>query len=126
MANTVGTVEDVRLLDGTDITLRSASIATLRKVLKRVEEFGKAEDEDQFFEMVLNASAFCLRKERPDFYQEDKNNGEDRILGGATESFEESVDMPTVYKILEIVGGVKLNDPNLLAAAAQAAGLGTN
>jgi hypothetical protein len=25
--------------------------------------------------------------------------------------------MPTVYKILDVCGGVKLNDPNLLAAA---------
>ena len=28
------------------------------------------------------------------------------------------VDMPTVHKIIEICGGVKLNDPELMAAAA--------
>jgi hypothetical protein len=28
--------------------------------------------------------------------------------------------MPTVYKVIEVASGIKLNDPNLLAAAALA------
>lgn len=126
MATSVSTVEDVRLDDGTDITLKSLSITGMRKFMKRAEEFAKSEDEDEFFEAVINAAAFCIAKQRPEFFNEKKDNGEGKVGGGSTEAFEDAVDMPTIYKILEICGGIKLNDPNLLAAAAQAAGLGTN
>jgi hypothetical protein len=35
---------------------------------------------------------------------------------------EDVIDLPTVYKIIEIASGVKLNDPNLLAATAALSG----
>lgn len=117
MATSVSTTEDVQFQDGTEATLKSATISNLRKIMKRTEEFVDANDEDEFFEMILNSAAFCLHKQRPEFYDENKNNGENRIKGGASEKFEDAVDLPTVYKILEICGGIKLNDPNLLAAA---------
>jgi hypothetical protein len=30
---------------------------------------------------------------------------------------EEIIDLPTVYKVIEVAAGIKLNDPNALAAA---------
>jgi hypothetical protein len=30
---------------------------------------------------------------------------------------EEVIDLPTIYKIIEVASGIKLNDPNALAAA---------
>ena len=33
------------------------------------------------------------------------------------EQMEDVVDLPTVYKIIEVAAGIKLNDPNALAAA---------
>jgi hypothetical protein len=33
------------------------------------------------------------------------------------EKLEEVIDLPTVYKIIEVASGIKLNDPNALAAA---------
>ena len=33
------------------------------------------------------------------------------------EKLEDVIDLPTVYKIIEVAAGIKLNDPNALAAA---------
>jgi hypothetical protein len=33
------------------------------------------------------------------------------------EQLEEIMDLPTVYKVIEVAAGIKLNDPNALAAA---------
>ena len=39
------------------------------------------------------------------------------IINEDIEKFEEIIEIPTMMKILEIAGGLKLNDPNLLGAA---------
>ena len=46
----------------------------------------------------------CLQTIRPD-------------LANNKEKFEELIEVPTMMKILEVVGGLKLTDPNLLGAA---------
>jgi hypothetical protein len=33
------------------------------------------------------------------------------------EKLEDVVDLPTIYKVIEVAAGIKLNDPNALAAA---------
>jgi hypothetical protein len=33
------------------------------------------------------------------------------------DKLEDALDMPTINRILEVCGGIKLDDPNLLAAA---------
>lgn len=37
---------------------------------------------------------------------------------GNSEDLDDILDLQTCYKIIEVCGGVKLNDPNLMAAAA--------
>jgi hypothetical protein len=46
----------------------------------------------------------CLEKSYPE-------------IGLSREKFEEVVNIPNMMKVLEICGGLKLNDPNLLGAA---------
>jgi hypothetical protein len=38
-------------------------------------------------------------------------------LAGNREALEEALDVPTIWKIIEVCGGIKLGDPNLIAAA---------
>jgi hypothetical protein len=114
MATAVYTTEDVQLQDETTVTLKPLNIKGLRQFMKAMEGFAQAASDEEGFEVLLKAAALCVSKQRPEFYDADK--------GEPTEAFEDAVDMPTVYKILEVCGGVKLNDPNLLAAAAEALG----
>ena len=46
----------------------------------------------------------CLEKTNPN-------------LAGNRDLFEDVVEIPTMMKILEVAGGLKLTDPNLLGAA---------
>lgn len=117
MASTVYSVEEVALQDDTKVTLKPLNIKTLRAFMKTMEEFAEVNNENEGFEVLLRAAALCLKKERPEFW-DDKE-------GKQTEEFEDVMDMETIYKILDVCGGVKLNDPNLLAAAQEAA-LGRN
>jgi hypothetical protein len=43
-------------------------------------------------------------------------------LAADKEALEEALDVPTIWKIMEICGGIKLGDPNLMAAATKMSG----
>lgn len=113
MATSVYTTEEVELQDGTTVTLKPLNIKTLRSFMKAMERFGEEDaTEEEGLDILLDASALCLKGQRPEFWDDNSH----------TEDYEEAVDMPTVYKILDVCGGVKLNDPNLLAMAQEALG----
>jgi hypothetical protein len=114
LATTVYTTEDIELQDGSSVTLKPLNIKTLRKFMKTMESFAEAETEDEGLEVMLDASALCLRAEKPEFWNDAENKH--------SEAFEDAVDMPSIYKILDVCGGLKLNDPNLLAAAQEVLG----
>jgi hypothetical protein len=114
LATSVYTTEEVELQDDTTVTLKPLTIKNLRKFMKVMEGFGEAETEDEGLDIMLDASALCLKNQRPEFWNDSESKH--------TEDFEDAVDMPTVYKILDVCGGLKLNDPNLLAAAQEALG----
>jgi hypothetical protein len=113
LATSVYVTEEIGLQDETSVTLKPLNIKTLRSFMKIMEGFGKeGTTEEDGFEILLNASALCIRAERPEFWDGDAH----------TEAFEDAVDMPTVYHILDVCGGIRLNDPNLLAMAQEALG----
>lgn len=113
MATSVYVTEEISLQDETTVTLKPLRIKPLRTFMKIMEKFGEQEaTEEEGLDILLDASAICLRDQRPEFWADDKH----------TEAFEEVVDMPTVYHILDVCGGVRLNDPNLLAMAQEALG----
>jgi len=115
MATTVYTIEEVSLQDDSQIKLKPLNIKGLRNFMDVMRSFGDDKTtEEESFEILLDAAAICLQGERPDFW--------DSKTKKHTEAFEEVVDIPTIYKILDVCGGVKLNDPNLLAAATEALG----
>lgn len=117
MATTVYTTEEIELQDGTTVTLRPLNIKNLRKFMRVMDEFTNVETEEQGMDILVDAAAICLVREKPEFFDADKGTH-----GGASEEGEDILDMQSVYKILEVCGGVKLNDPNLIAAAAAALG----
>lgn len=119
MASTVYTTEVVALEDGTECTLKPLNIKALRLFMAKMAEFADVKDEDQGLDILIDAAAICLKKQHPQFWDKDKEEGK----GGFSDEFEEAVDMQTVYKILDVCGGVKLNDPNLLAAAQENLGM---
>lgn len=104
MATTVYTIEEIVLQDGKEVTLKPLNIKNLRKFMKKFKELDNLKEDDQVVDFLIEVGQLCLSS----LYKEYEDS----------EKFEDAVDMPTVHKIIEICGGVKLNDPELMAAAA--------
>lgn len=70
------------------------------------------ETDDEATDQMVGLAQICLRGVLKGTKFEE--NAED------IDWLEEALDEPTIYKIIEVCAGIKLNDPNLLAAAAAA------
>ena len=60
--------------------------------------------EDETLTILIDACAVALEKQLPE-------------LVADRDAFEDVLDVPTINRILEVCGGIKMDDPNLLAAA---------
>lgn len=109
MAKTVYTEEEIALQDGQAVTLRPLPLSRLKKFNKKLLEL-QAEwkkedgDEDAALDLLTDLAGICIEKQLPDLVEN-------------REELEDALDLQTIYKILEVCGGLKLNDPNLQAAA---------
>lgn len=124
MASTVYDVEEIELQDGTVVTVRPLDIKRLRKFMKvmdamndrvqeqldkmkeassKGEEVPEDENEDGNLPFLLDMVAISIEKTAPD-------------LAKNRDKLEEAVDMPTIWHIMEIAGGIKQN-PNLQTGA---------
>lgn len=132
MANTVYTEEEITLQDGTELTLRPSPIARLRRIMKEWKKFEGIEDEDESFDIFINCCGIALEKDFRDKFESVKadqtiKEEKGQVLSSKYKEYlEETLEMDTIYKIMEVCAGMKLNDPNLLAAAAAQREAGTN
>ena len=94
MATTVYDVEEIQLQNGATVKLKPLTIKELRKFMKVIETVT----------ILIEACAVALEKQLPELVKD-------------RDAFEDTLDVPTINRILEICGGIKMDDPNLLAAA---------
>jgi len=107
MATSVYEKVEVTLLDDSTVVLKPLKISLLREFMKNFEKINDvANDNDASMTVLLECVAIAMKQYKPELAD--------------LETLEDSIDMPTVYKIIEVASGIKLNDPNLLAAAALA------
>lgn len=104
MATTVYSVEDIKLQNGATVQLRPLSIKQLRKFMTVMSKVSEVTTEDESLSVLIDACAIALETQLPD-------------LTADRDKLEEALDVPTINRILEICGGIKLDDPNLIAAA---------
>jgi len=106
MATKVFTVEEIELQDGTVVTVKPLNIKRLRVFMEIVQDFDKLEsDGPESIDLMMRACKLAIGAD-----PKMREKAED------VDWLEENLDIPTMWKILEIAGGVKPNDPNLLAA----------
>lgn len=108
MATTVYETIELELLDGRTITVKPLNLKNLREVMKEWQKAAEVQNEDEFLDILINCTAIAFKQFAPDLSE--KSN------------IEESVDLQTMYKILEIAADIRLNDPNLVATAQELAG----
>ena len=104
MATTVYDVEEIQLQNGVNVKLKPLTIKELRKFMAAIAKTAEVTTEDETLTILIDACAVALEKQLPELV---KNRDE----------FEDVLDVPTINRILEVCGGIKMDDPNLLAAA---------
>jgi hypothetical protein len=99
-------VVNVPLQDGSTVELKPASIKLLKAGNKSLEKLGTVASTDETLDVLLEVCIVLLKKQRPELA--DPETGK--------ELAEDLFDLETVYKVIEIMLGVKLNDPKLVEA----------
>lgn len=129
IATKVYSQEDITLQDGTDVVLKPLVIGKLRRFMKRWDDIAEAGgDEYKSMDIFIDVCGIAL---------EDNYKGKFESLKGSVvdvdeaeakkkepnipvlsnqyrEYLEDTLEMDSIYKIIEICGGIKLNDPKLL------------
>lgn len=123
MATAVYKQEEITLQDGKDVVLRPLVIGRLRRFMDAWQEFAKAENDSDGFNVFINCAGISLEHNFKGDFDSMKANKEEQEKGEFLsaeykEYLEEVLDLDTIYKVLDVCGGVKLNDPKLLEAAA--------
>ena len=106
MATNIYDTAELELENGEVIFIKPLPIKQLKKFMAAIRELDSDDikTEEDAMEIFIKASMVCIEKTYP-------------TIGLDREKFEELVNIPNMMKILEICGGLKLNDPNLLGAA---------
>ena len=107
MASTVYDVEEIQLANGATVKLKPLTIKELRKFMVVIQKTAEVSSEDETLTILIEACAVALEKQLPELVKD-------------IDAFEDTLDVPTINRILEVCGGIKMDDPNLLAATALA------
>ncbi len=105
MATTVYQSVDVELFSGKVITLRPLKLSLLRKFMKEFDGLSKvADDNDKSLTKMVDCVAIAMQQYDPE-------------LSKDKEALEDELDLPTIYRIIEVASGIKMDDsdPNLVA-----------
>ena len=69
-----------------------------------IQKTADIKSEEETLTILIDACAVALEKQLPELVKD-------------RDAFEDALDVPTINRILEVCGGIKMDDPNLLAAA---------
>lgn len=107
MPTTVYETVEIKLSNDQAITVKPLTIKYLKKFLAVVKKLqdSSVKTEDDAMEIFIEAGMVCMEQFAPD-------------LAADKEKFEDTIEIPTLMKILEVAGGLKLNndDPNFPGA----------
>lgn len=113
MAKTVFDAKTIELQDGTEVTLVPLAIGLLRKFMKAWQAFAEVKTEDDAFEVYVNCCGIALSKQLGGTFE--KPLDVESVLSDDYRNYiEEVLDMDTIFEIMDVCGGLKLNDPKLL------------
>jgi hypothetical protein len=104
LATTIYDVEEIQLQNGATVKLKPLTIKELRKFMVAIQKTANTTSEDETLDILIDACAVALAKQLPE-------------LVADRDALEDALDVPTINRILEVCGGIKMDDPNLLAAA---------
>lgn len=126
MATRAYKVEELTLQDDTDVVVKPLPIGPLRRFMDAWKAASELKEGDDGFNIFVNCSGIALEKNFKGDARFDKNGLRADVAGRAEgehlspeykEYLEEVLDIETIYVIMDVAGGIKLNDPKLMEAA---------
>lgn len=108
MATKIYDTLELELENGETVTIKPLPIKHLRRFMDIVNRVGvdEFESDTDLMDVFIDACVLSLKALHPKVFSE-----------MTRDEIEDLVTLPTVMKILEIAGGLKTSDPNLLGAA---------
>lgn len=119
-----------RFMDIWDVSMKEVEkkAKQLDEAKKKAEKDGKEVDEDDYsvdrYDTYIDLCAIALEKAiKPHLVQEVDGTEKEipqydarrKITKEYRAFLEDVLDLETIYKVIEVCGGIKLNDPNLIA-----------
>lgn len=96
MPNKVYDTDTIVLIDGTEVFMTPLKIKYLREFMSKFEDLDKAQEEDETLNILLDCARIAMKQ----YYPKLKN----------LEEVEDSLDIRSLYKLLEVAAGIKIND----------------
>ena len=125
MATRVYTVENIILQDDKEVILRPLPIAPLRRFQESWNRIMELPDGEDGFDVFIDCCGIALEKNYKGEFESLRPTKDESDEGAVLskeykEYLEETLELDTIYKILDVCGGVKFTDPKLLEEAAKA------
>jgi hypothetical protein len=107
MATTIYKNKIINLVDGTELEINPLKIKYLREFMEAFEYVKKAKNDDEAVDHLLE----CVRIAMKQYYSGIPLNKND---------IEDSLDMPTIYIILDVAAGIRINEKSEETVSSQA------
>ena len=88
--------KNITLIDGTELTLVPLKIKYLRQFMEAFELVKTANDDEEAIIFLSNCAAIAMKQYYPKI--------------STISELEDNVDLPTIYKILDIAAGIKIDE----------------
>jgi len=96
MATTIYNTQIIQLFDGTELEIVPLKIKYLREFMVAFDDIKSTKDDDSAIQVLVECTRICMKKYYPE-------------ISRSVEQIEDNVDMPTVYQILDVAAGIKIN-----------------
>jgi hypothetical protein len=96
MATTIYNTQIIQLFNGTELEIVPLKIKYLREFMVAFDDIKSTKDDDTAMQVLVECTRICMKQYYPE-------------ISGSVEQIEDNVDMPTVYQILDVAAGIKIN-----------------
>jgi hypothetical protein len=96
MATTVYDSQFVRLIDNKIIEITPLKIKYLREFMDAFDAIKQAKNDDESIIVLVECTRVCMKQYYPE-------------ISSSVEDIEDHLDLPTIYKVLEVAAGIKIN-----------------
>jgi uncharacterized protein YaaN involved in tellurite resistance len=108
MATTVHEASVIELMDGTKLETRPLKISLLKPFMRAFNGIQDVQnDNEKSMDVLLDCVQIALQQYKPELAEDRK-------------ALEDLIDLPTIYKVIEVASGINLTDPTALLTAVQA------